>query len=52
MTWGEVLNCIEDILTSQDKYRSEREKIKQKFHLYTDNKNSERVFCEIIKEIG
>jgi len=49
--WDEVLDWIEKFKTNPSLYQKERAKAKDKFHKYKDNKNSRRVFKEIV-ELG
>jgi CDP-glycerol glycerophosphotransferase len=46
--WDEILNWVEIFKKDPNNYRSERDKILKKFFVYRDNKNSKRVFEEIL----
>jgi len=47
--WYEVLHFLKEAIENPDKYKEEREKIRNIFHKYQDGRSSERVFNEIIK---
>jgi CDP-glycerol glycerophosphotransferase (TagB/SpsB family) len=50
--WDEVLIYLKEAIEDPEKYRKEREKIKNIFHKYQDGNSSERVFNEIIKSMS
>ncbi len=48
-SWDEVLIYIMEAIKNPEKYKEEREKIRNIFHKYKDERSSERVFKEIVK---
>ena len=50
--WNEVLMYVKEAIENPEKYKDEREKIKNIFHKHQDGNSSRRVFNEIIKIIS
>lgn len=47
--WEEVIEIMQELLSGIDNYKEKRLEINKEFNKFTDNKNSERVYTEILK---
>jgi len=49
--WDEVLKYIEEVINNPNKYKKERESVRNIFHKYVDNNSCKRVYNAIIEEV-
>ncbi len=46
--WEEVMDCLHDFMQNPDLFSAERERIKNQFNQFCDNKSSERLYEKIV----
>jgi CDP-glycerol glycerophosphotransferase (TagB/SpsB family) len=49
--WDDVLTYIKEALMYPDKYKEDRERVRKKFHKFTDGNSSKRVFDEVVARV-